>query len=60
MSRLVSIALLLAVSIGLSSLPGCGGGGDDGEVQISPEAEAADDAGQKAMEEYMKSGGPQR
>ncbi|WP_169973788.1 hypothetical protein [Tautonia rosea] len=55
MRRFLLSAGFLPLMLLLPILPGCGGGTEVGDIQVSPEAEAADDAGQKAMEEYMKS-----
>lgn len=55
MRRFLLLARFLPVLLLLPILPGCGGGTEVGDIEVSPEAEAADDAGQKAMEEYMQS-----
>lgn len=55
MRRFLPLACFLPLALFLPILSGCGGGTEVGDIQVSPEAEAADDVGQKAMEEYMQS-----
>jgi hypothetical protein len=55
MSR-VRVSLALAC-LALCPLVGCGEGPKSGEIVVSPEAKAADQSGQKAMQEFMQSKG---
>jgi hypothetical protein len=55
MRRLLRASLALAVVSLPVALAGCGGGEKVGDIVESPEAKAADEAGQKAMQDFMKS-----
>lgn len=59
MHRSLRVALALALLLPPAPLAGCGGGEKVGDIQDSEQVKAADDAGQKAMEEFMKSQGKQ-
>lgn len=59
MRRLLRARFTLALVSFLVCAPlaGCGGGGKVGDIQDSEEVKAADESGQKAMEEFMRSQG---
>ena len=47
------------MSLSLGTLSGCGDDAKVGKIEDAPEAKKADDAGRKAMEDFMKSSGKQ-
>ncbi len=55
MQRFGFLASSLILAAILFTLVGCGGGNAVEEVQTSPEAKQADNVGQQAMQDYMKS-----
>jgi hypothetical protein len=57
MQRFFRGLLALTLILAPASQFGCGGGETVDDIQDSEEVKAADQAGQKAMEEFMKSQG---
>jgi hypothetical protein len=54
-------ATILALTVCLPALSGCGDGGQGTKyAERSPEAKKADEVGGKAMLEFMKGGGPKK
>jgi len=57
MRHLQTALAALALLVALLSIEGCGGDTKVDTIQESPEAKKADEAGQKAMEEFMRTKG---
>ncbi len=52
-----AVTIILAAFAVSAGLTGCGDDAKTGTIEVSPEANKADEAGQKAMQEFMQSKG---
>ena len=57
MRRLHLALSAFALTVSLSVVSGCDSGTKVEDIKISPEAKAADNSGQKGMEDFMKTKG---